>query len=202
MRALVGLGQCPGTNITARGESLKKSNIPVMVMEPVHGGMLATLNEKTAGMLKAAGPDRTLASWAMRWVMSLDNVQVVLSGMSDLEQLSDNVNTFSENLVLDEKEQKLLEEVIKIYRSDVSVPCTACRYCCPDCPMGLDIPKLLAAYNQAKVGGAWRLSSLNSLPADKRPAACIGCRACTKRCPQQIDIPKYMNEMKELMNSN
>ena len=180
-------------------EILTQMGIPVMVMEPVHGGMLAKLNEKTAQMLKDAAPERTLASWAMRWVLGLDNVQVVLSGMSDLDQLQDNVNTFSESLPLNEKEQALVEKVVQLYRADVSVPCTACRYCCPDCPIGLEIPALLAAYNDAKIGGAWRLASLNALPENRRPAACIGCGSCTGHCPQRIDVPKYMREMAELM---
>ena len=170
-----------------------------MVMEPVHGGMLAKLNDETAAMLKAAAPERTLASWAMRWVLGLKNVQVVLSGMSDLDQLTDNVNTFSENRPLTEEEQQLVERMVRIFRNDVSVPCTACRYCCPNCPVGLDIPKLMSAYNDAKIGGAWRLASLKALPEDKRPAACIGCGSCTGHCPQRIDVPKYMHEMADMM---
>ena len=180
-------------------EILTQAGIPVIVMEPVHGGMLAKLNEETAQMLKAAAPERTLASWAMRWVLGLENVQVVLSGMSDLDQLQDNVNTFSESLPLNGEEQALVEKAVRIYRADVSVPCTACRYCCPDCPAGLEIPALMAAYNDAKIGGAWRLASLTALPEEKRPAACIGCGSCTGHCPQRIDVPKYMREMAELM---
>ena len=178
---------------------LTEAGIPVMVMEPVHGGMLAKLNENTAAMLKKAAPERSLASWAMRWVMGLDNVQVVLSGMSTMEQFEDNARTVAEYKLLTDAERKLAEDVARAYRSDVSVPCTACRYCCTDCPMGLDIPMLLAAYNESKIGGAWRLNTLKGLPEDKRPAACIGCGSCTGHCPQTIDVPKYMAEMAELM---
>ena len=180
-------------------EILTAAGIPVMVMEPVHGGMLAKLNDETAAMLKTAAPERTLASWAMRWVLGLKNVQVVLSGMSDLDQLTDNVNTFSENRPLTEKEQQLVERMVNIFRNDVSVPCTACRYCCPNCPAGLDIPKLMSAYNEARIGGAWRLASLKALPEDRRPAACIVCGSCNRHCPQQIDVPKYMHEMADMM---
>ena len=180
-------------------EILTEANIPVIVMEPVHGGMLAKLNEKTAARLTNLDPKRSLASWAMRWLIGLDNVYVVLSGMSDLDQVADNVATFAESKPLSEDERAFVEQTAVEYRADVSVPCTACRYCVTDCPMGLDIPRLLAAYNEAKIGGAWRLSSLMSLPEDKRPAACVGCGACTGHCPQSIDVPKCMAEMAELM---
>ena len=180
-------------------EILTEAGIPVIVMEPVHGGMLAKLNEKTAAALQAADPERSLASWAMRWVMSLDNVQVVLSGMSDLEQLADNAATFTEAKPLSEEERRLVEQVAMDYRADVSVPCTACRYCVTDCPMGLDIPKLLAAYNEMKIDGAWRLAQLMALPENQRPAACIGCGSCTGHCPQSIEVPKYMSEMAKCM---
>lgn len=181
-------------------EILAEAGIPVIVMEPVHGGMLAKLNEKTAATLKEADLNRSIASWAMRWVMGLDNVQVVLSGMSDMEQVKDNIATFSEAKPLSEEECKLVEQVAADYRSDVSVPCTACRYCVTDCPVGLDIPKLLAVYNESKIGGPWRLQQLMGLPEDKRPGACIGCGSCTGHCPQTIDVPKYMAEMVEIID--
>ena len=180
-------------------EILTEAGIPVVVMEPVHGGMLAKLNEKTSATLKAADPDRSIASWAMRWVMGLDNVQVVLSGMSDMSQVKDNVATFAEGKPLSAEERKLAEQVAVDYKTDVSVPCTACRYCTDDCPMGLEIPKLLSAYNEAKVSGPWALMGLGQLPEDKRPAACVGCGSCTGHCPQTIDVPKYMAEMAAMM---
>lgn len=180
-------------------EILTEAGIPVIVIEPVRGGMLAKLNEKTAAKLKAADPEHSLASWAMRWLIGLDNVQVVLSGMSDLEQLADNVATFSKAKPLTDEERALAEQVAADYRTDVSVPCTACRYCTDDCPVGLEIPKLLASYNEFKIGGPWALMSLNELPEDKRPAACVGCGACTGHCPQSIDVPKHMAEMAEVI---
>lgn len=180
-------------------EILEEAGIPVMVMEPVHGGLLAELNEKSAALLKAAEPEASLASWAMRWVMSLDMVQVVLSGMSNEEQVEDNVKIFSEAKALDEKEQELVEQACAMLRSDISVPCTGCHYCCPDCPKGLDIPVLLKAYNEAKLDAAWRLSSLLTIPKEKWPTECIGCGTCTGHCPQGFDIPQYMAEMKEML---
>ena len=181
-------------------EILTEAGIPVVVMEPVHGGMLAKLNEKIGAKLKDADPDRSLASWAMRWVMGLDNVQVVLSGMSDMEQIKDNVATFAEAKPLTGEERKFVEQIAVDYHTDVSVPCTACRYCTDDCPMSLEIPKLLASYNEYKIGGPWRLMPLNELPEDKRPAACVACGSCTGHCPQNLDVPSYMKEMAEAMS--
>lgn len=182
-------------------EILTDAHIPVMVMEPVHGGLLANLNQDAAAPLQSASPDRSLASWALRWVMNLENVQVILSGMSDLEQLEDNLKTFGEAAPLSSEEQQLIQTAARTQHAAVAVACTGCRYCCPNCPAGLDIPMLLKAYNDAKLGGAWRLSNLLSLPENKRPAACISCGSCTKHCPQSFDIPKYMHEMTEMMKS-
>ncbi len=178
-------------------EILAEAGIPVVVMEPAHGGMLARLNEKTAAKLKAMDPERSVASWAMRWAMGLEGVQVVLSGMSDMEQARDNIATFAEGKPLTAEERAAVEQVAADYRTDVSVPCTACRYCTDGCPMGLEIPKILAAYNASKVEGPWALMDLAKLPEDKRPSACIACGACTAACPQSIEVPKYMAEMAE-----
>lgn len=180
-------------------EILTKAGIPVMVMEPVHGGLLANLTEKAGAKLRTAAPDQSLASWAMRWVMNLDNVQVILSGMSDITQVYDNIKTFHSQLPLTETEQERIKEAAWIQHSSIAVACTSCRYCCPNCPQELDIPLLLKAYNEAKVGGAWRLGSLYTLPEEKKPSACIRCGSCTEHCPQGYHIPEYMEEMKNMM---
>lgn len=180
-------------------EILTDANIPVMVMEPVHGGLLADLTEKAGRELQADMPGRSQASWAMRWVMSLDNVLVVLSGMSNEEQLEDNITTFDEALPLTEEDHEKIRKAAEIQYSTIAVACTACRYCCPNCPKGLDIPLLLKAYNEAKIDGAWRLERLYSMPEEKKPAACIGCGSCNKHCPQGFEIPKYLGEMKSMM---
>lgn len=178
---------------------LDEAGIPIMVMEPVHGGMLADLGEKANAMLKEAEPDRSIASWAMRWVMSLPRVQVVLSGMSNLEQLKDNVQTALSADGITEEEEKLIEKVSAIVRSGVSVPCTKCRYCTPNCPMELDIPMLLSYYNVAKAGETWRLGNLSGAAREKLPSTCVGCGACAKHCPQSFNIPGYMEELAEMM---
>lgn len=178
---------------------LDEVKIPVMVMEPVHGGMLADLGEKANALLKDAAPDKSVASWAMLWVMGLPRVQIVLSGMSDPGQLEDNARTVSEADSLSEEELRVLKKACGIVRAGVSVPCTKCRYCTPNCPMGLNIPLLLSYYNDAKMDGPWRLSNLASAAEGKLPSACVGCGACTSHCPQSFDIPKYMRELAEMM---
>ena len=178
-------------------EILSDADIPVMVMEPMHGGMLANLEEDAGRILKADNEKASLASWAMRWVMSLDKVQVVLSGMSNTQQTKDNIHTFDQALPLTADDEKRIKKAAETQRAAVAVACTSCRYCCPDCPARLDIPYLIKAYNEAKVGGDWRLEKLMMLPKEKRPSACISCGACTRHCPQGFTIQALMKEMKE-----
>ncbi len=180
-------------------EILTERGIPIMVMEPVHGGQLASLTPEGNALLEEALPGRSIASWAMRWLMRLPNVSVVLSGMSDVNQVEDNVRTFSEYAPLSDAESDLLMRACTLYRSSVAVPCTSCRYCVNDCPAGLDIPRLLSVYNETKFDGAWRTATLRDLPEDKQPAACIRCGACTGHCPQGFDIPNLLRELAEAM---
>ncbi|MFV0363487.1 MAG: aldo/keto reductase [Suipraeoptans sp.] len=178
---------------------LTEVNIPIIVMEPVHGGLLAKMKESAETSLKALDGDKSIASWAMRWVMNLDNVLVVLSGMSNMEQVKDNISTFGTDKALTTHEIEVIENAAIIEHSEVAVACTACRYCCPDCPVSLDIPFLLKAYNDAKVGGAWRLNRLKALDKSELPGSCIACGSCTKHCPQGFDVPAYMKELQEMM---
>lgn len=180
-------------------EILTDRGIPIMVMEPVHGGQLASLTPEANALLKEVLPGRSVASWAMRWLMRLQNVAIVLSGMSDLKQVEDNVQTFSEYAPLPDAESDLLLKACALYRISVAVPCTSCRYCVNDCPVGLDIPRLLSVYNETKFDGAWRTATLRDLPGDKQPAACIGCGACASHCPQGFEIPSLMYELAEAM---
>lgn len=182
-------------------EILEEAGIPIMVMEPVRGGRLASLTPEAEKVLKDAEPDASISSWALRWVMSRPQVQVVLSGMSNMEQIQDNVRTFSEKGELSDEEDALLKKAAEIFRPTVAVPCTACRYCCPECPQGLDIPKILALYNDIKMGEVWRASFANALPEGKRPEDCIGCGSCTSHCPQSIDVPSIMQEFAKMRES-
>ena len=182
----------------ARGqyEVLTQRNIPIVVMEPVRGGRLASLSPKAEGLLKNAHPDWSIASWAFRWLMRLPNVQVILSGMSTMDQIIDNVQTFSDICPLSDEDAKLLNEACEMFRGEISVPCTACRYCCDDCPMEINIPAAMAKYNAYKLEGPMELREVPT----PGPAHCIGCGACQAHCPQNIAIPEIMAEMKEAIS--
>ena len=126
-------------------EILRENGIPIMVMEPVHGGMLANLPEECLQLLeKQSGSP---ATWALRFVMNLPGVTVVLSGMSDMRQTEENVNTADLEYQLTDEELSKLEKNSSMLHRKIAVHCTGCRYCCGNCPQGLDIPSLLSAYN-------------------------------------------------------
>ena len=179
----------------ARGkyELLTERGIPVWVMEPLRGGKLARLAPEAEERLRAARPDENTPAWAFRFLQGLPNVKVVLSGMSSPEQMADNVRIFSERRPLSESEQELLLDVAEGLKN--SVPCTACRYCCEGCPMQLDIPNLLAEYNELRVGRSVNINMrIEALSPDKRPDACIGCGQCARVCPQGMDVPGALSD--------
>ncbi|MDD6022731.1 MAG: aldo/keto reductase [Oscillospiraceae bacterium] len=176
-------------------EVLTKRGIPVVVMEPVRGGRLASLSPKADAMLKEAHPDWSIASWAFRWLMRLENVQVILSGMSTMEQIMDNVKTFDHMAPLSDEDTELLEKACDLFRGEISVPCTGCRYCTDECPMEIDIPRVMEGYNKYKLDGPMSLGRMEAKPSD-----CIGCGACQKHCPQNIAIPEVMAELKEVIS--
>jgi predicted aldo/keto reductase-like oxidoreductase len=175
---------------------LTEKHLPVIVMEPVRGGALATLNEKSLAILKKADPSASAASWAIRFAASLPNVMTVLSGMSSLEQVDDNLRTVSDFTPLSDAERQILNEAAAAFRSSGTIPCTGCRYCM-DCPSGVDIPRIFSHYNyyqtsrnRDQFNGYYR-SLTDRQKADK----CISCGACVKLCPQGIGIPQYMKEI-------
>lgn len=179
-------------------ELLTERNIPVWVMEPVRGGRLANLSEEEEAKLKAVRPDESAVAWCFRFLQELPNVKMVLSGMSNMEQVMDNVKTFSERKPLSTEEWDLLQEIAEGMKD--SIPCTSCRYCCDGCPKGLDIPALLADYNEARFQPTINIGMrIESLSEEKRPSACIGCGKCTQICPQKIDIPKAMKDFAETL---
>lgn len=177
--------------LTARG-------IPVWVMEPIRGGRLAALTGGQMDALRRLRPQDSAAAWALRFLQGLPNVKMILSGMSSLEQMVENVDTFTQDRPLTEAEAAALLELAEGMKD--AVPCTACRYCCDGCPMGLDIPAMIAACNEAR----FALSSnvrmrFDALPEDKRPAACIACGKCSRTCPQGIDVPAVLKELAQAM---
>jgi len=187
-------------------ELLAERNIPIWVMEPVRGGKLAVLSEENTAALKALDSEASPASWALRFLQDLSAVSVVLSGMSDMEQLKDNINTFSSHRPLSEKETETLFRIADSMKN--SIPCTACRYCCEGCPMGLDIPKLIMIYNEIRFAASTNSAlSINTsmwaqaLPEDKLPSACIGCGKCERICPQNIPIPSVMKQADEVFRT-
>jgi predicted aldo/keto reductase-like oxidoreductase len=177
-------------------EVITNHGIPVIVMEPCRGGRLASLNEKADAMLKKARPDDSIASWAFRFLQSLPNVQVVLSGMSTMEQVIENIKLFSEPDPTTEEEEELLQQAVATVVD--LVPCTACRYCCDVCPQGLDIPELISMYNEACFENPFILNfTLDAMKEAELPSACLACGGCKTLCPQDIDIPDIMERFTE-----
>ena len=175
---------------------LARHNIPVWVMEPLRGGKLAALSPENEAKLKALRPQEGVPAWAFRWLQGIDNVKVILSGMSTYAQMQDNVHTFEQCAPLNEEENQALMDIADGLKN--SVPCTGCRYCCDGCPMGLDIPRILASYNDFRYAASFNAYMwLEGEPEDKRPAACIGCGKCAQICPQGIDIPGAMKDFAE-----
>lgn len=183
----------------AKYELLTRRGIPVWVMEPVRGGRLAALSQEEAAKLRALRPEESAAAWAFRWLQNLPNVKVVLSGMSDMAQMEDNVRTFSSGAPQTQQEAALLIELADSMKN--ALPCTKCRYCCDGCPQGLDIPMLIHAYNDVKFsgGGMTVAMQFDALPQDKRPEACVKCGACAAVCPQNIDIPGALEELADIL---
>ncbi len=181
----------------AKIEYLRELNIPVWVMEPVRGGRLANLSEGELNDLHKIRNDESAPALAFRFVQSIPEVTVTLSGMSNFEQVKENIETYKESKPFNADEmQKILSLGKKMTEC---VPCTSCRYCTEYCPQGLDIPKLISLYNeQVFSGGGFIVSmSLGSLPEEKRPSACIGCGACQAVCPQNIKIPEIFSDFVE-----
>ena len=178
---------------------LTERGIPVWVMEPVRGGRLASLSDAEEAKLKALRPEDSIASWGFRFLQGLPNVKMVLSGMSDMEQMVDNVKTFSEDKPLTVEETALLLDIAEGMKD--SIPCTACRYCCDGCPAGLDIPGLISTYNELRFSPAVNVAMrIEFMPEDKKPTACIGCGQCTRMCPQNIDVPGALKDFAEKLS--
>ena len=180
----------------AKTELLAEYQIPVWVMEPLRGGKLAALAPEDETMLKALRPQEEIPAWAFRFLQTIPTVTVVLSGMSNLEQLQKNIDTYAEEKPLQKEEMDTLLSIAGKMVKKRSLPCTACRYCVSHCPQGLDIPSLLSLYNEHYFtdGGFIAPMALSALPAERQPDACVGCRSCEAVCPQQIKISEAMSD--------
>lgn len=183
---------------------------PCIVMEPVRGGSLVKLCDGAVKLLKAHRPEKSIASWAIRYAASKENVLTVLSGMSDIEQVIDNCNTIEKFEPLDEKEYEVLSAAIDEYRKNDTIPCTGCRYC-SDCKAGIDIAGVFALYNEFVTGGKMPFSLDGEIDDDYKakaadfamqmkkfdpvPSACIRCKACEEHCPQAIKISRMLGKI-------
>ena len=179
---------------------LERRNLPVMVMEPVRGGYLATIDSERAKPFLELEPQRSIASWAIRWVESLPQVAVVLSGMSDLQQLEDNVATMTHFEPMNEQELAAIDRVVEEIRKVNEIPCTGCRYCM-DCPMGVDIPEIFSIYSQYKIFGkekAFVQDYEEVVEHGNGAEHCVRCMACTTICPQMIAIPDKLEMIAKL----
>lgn len=179
----------------AKVELLNEYRIPIWVMEPLRGGKLAKLPEKAEAALKECRPDEGIPAWAFRFLQTIPGVTMILSGMSDYEQLQDNIKTFETEKPLSDEEQKTLLSIADGMLNDM-LPCTSCHYCVSHCPKELDIPRLLELYNEHSFTGGGFIAPmvLMAVPEEKHPTACIGCRSCEAVCPQQIKISEAMTD--------
>ena len=168
--------------------------IPVTVMEPLRGGGLVNLSPKALEELKKNYPDTTPAEFGLRWAASRKNVITVLSGMSNLEQVKQNIATFEKYQDMTEDEEKLADKIAKIIQSQGEINCTACKYCTEVCPVGINIPAAFSLYNQYKVvkNDFMFCVYYETLDEKERPDACIKCGLCSKNCPQNLQIPELL----------
>ncbi len=176
---------------------LTKRNIPIIIMEPVKGGSLASPPPEILSSFKAARPDKSAASWALRFVGSLPGVMTILSGMSNLEQMNDNIGTFSRFEPLSDSEKSLVQRAADILRGTPTIGCTACRYCCDGCPRGIKIPDIFRLSNTVTMYmESWRAENYYNvhIAPVARASDCIACGQCESVCPQHLPVIRLLKE--------
>ncbi|MCL2159595.1 MAG: aldo/keto reductase [Oscillospiraceae bacterium] len=178
-------------------EVAQKHKKPIIIMEPVKGGTLASLPPVAEAFFKRFAPNSSVASWAIRYAASLSGASCVLSGMSNIAQMEDNLKTYSPFVPISKDEQKIIENVLTELSMVATIPCTYCKYCVAACPQDIEIPVCFNLYNDSKRGAAqWNLEGLyNSIPSGHRAGDCVECGDCVARCPQHIDIPKELKNV-------
>lgn len=205
-----------GNNVNAEylyGE-LEKRNIPAVIMEPLLGGRLSNVPQHVMERLKSREPENSVASWAFRFAGSPKMVLTVLSGMTYMEHLQDNLRTYSPLVELDDDEKEFLEETARLMIQYPTIPCNDCKYCMP-CPYGIDIPAILVHYNKCVNEGnvpentesanykearrAFLVGYDRSVPRLRQASHCIGCNQCSPHCPQNINIPRELHRIDEFV---
>ena len=178
-------------------EISQSKNIPVIVMEPLRGGGLVNLGDKALNKLKESYPDTTPASFGLRWAASRKNVITVLSGMSNLEQVKENIETFMNYKNMSPEEEKTADEIAKIIQSLGEINCTACKYCMEVCPKGINIAAIFSLYNQYKIVKNKMMFSIyyDTLSLAEKAHNCIKCGLCNSNCPQSLDIPNLLDKI-------
>ena len=184
-----------------------RHNIPVSIMEPIKGGSLANIPADAKKIFTDYNPNASAASWAVRYCASLDNILVVLSGMSNMEQLQDNMSYMKDFVPLNADEQSCVQKAADLIKSTIAIPCTACRYCVDEtnggCPMKINIPRFFELYNESKRYGVelykWHYNMAKG--SDGNPAECVGCGNCQGHCPQKLEIINLLKEVVKTFES-
>ena len=175
---------------------IRSYGIPIWVMEPLRGGRLAKIDDSYQEQLKQLRPDEDTPAWAFHFLQAIEGVTMILSGMSNMEQLKENIQTFDTKKECTKEEFKVIEGIAEKMLQVNVLPCTACHYCVSHCPQGLDIPSIISLYNEHNYTGGGFIAPMAFMAydADKTPKNCIGCRSCEQVCPQTIKISEMMSD--------